>query len=93
MRADRLVERRLACVKTGLGLEPLAVMAHQADQRDRHVADAGGKIDEVVEIGFWLGVEDVIGAQRVQTFALAGMGIGQHCRGIWSHCYGKTTAK
>ena len=43
------------------GLEPLSLRVDQRDQRDRHLANLSGQRSEVIEEGFRVGVEDLIG--------------------------------
>lgn len=54
-------------VEADLRLEPLAFVV---DQRDRRLADAGGKLGQVVERLFRAGVEDLVELERAQPLDL-----------------------
>ena len=65
--ADRDVAPGLADAEPGLAREPLPRLVHQADERDRHLADMGSDLHEIVEHGVCRGVEDVVAPQRRQA--------------------------
>ena len=68
--AERGLERRLANAQPDLRLEPLAVRIDQIDHRDGRVADAGDQRRHVIEIGFPIGIEDLVGAQGRESIIL-----------------------
>ena len=64
--AERPAARRLARVEPVVRLEPLALLVHQRDQRDRHAEKLGGERGDAVEATLGLGVQDLIGPERDQ---------------------------
>ena len=67
MGADRLLNGRLVRVEADPRLEPLAIAADEADERDRRPADFRSEADDVVVADFGRSVEDVQTAQDVKT--------------------------
>ncbi len=64
VRAEGDVARGLGRVEPHARLEPLAPLVHEADERDRRLADRRGEGDEVVELRLGERVEEVERAQR-----------------------------
>ena len=77
-RAEAQGQLELRDVQTDRGLEPLAVVVDQADQRDRHLAQLGRQLHQLVELGFRGGVEHGIAAQRLQALRF-GQGLCRVC--------------
>ena len=50
-----------------LGLEPLPVLVDQRHQGDRGVKDFRSKVRQLVELVFWVRVQDIKGAQGLQS--------------------------
>ncbi len=71
---ERHLPGGLRQVETDAGLEPLPVAAHQADQCGRCVEDPCHRIDDVVELGLGLGVEDLQAPKGGEPFHLIGHG-------------------
>ncbi len=69
-RADRELDRRFPNPKAQLGLEPLAPVLDEVDDRDRRPTSPRGQPDEVVELGLGWGIQDSVSAQRGKPFAL-----------------------
>lgn len=73
-------QRSLADTQPDLGLEPLAVLGDQIDDRDRRVTDLGRQGGQVVKRRLTLGIEDVIGVKRLQAILVIDTvrGVGGH---------------
>jgi len=75
MRANRLLDRCFADAEAGHRLEPLPLLGHQADQRNRRVAQLPGQHDHVVKRNLGSGIENIIEAKLFQADW-----IGNQCR-------------
>lgn len=62
MAAEGHVARGLSRSQTLTGLEPLAALVDEADQRDRGVEDLLSQARDAIKAFFRLGIEDVQGA-------------------------------
>jgi hypothetical protein len=78
VRAEGDFARRLAHIEADDGLEPLPIRIDEADDRDRHVADARRERHDVVVDLLGQGVEDVVPPQRLESLLLVGR---QGCAG------------
>jgi hypothetical protein len=75
MGAERDVARRFADARqAGGGLEPLPILVDQADQRDRHAADLGGRASQGIEDRLRFGVEH---GHRTKARESCGLVVGQ----------------
>ena len=68
--ADRAIQRRFLDTKTYLGLEPLPASINEADQGNRSLTGASGKLDQIVECRFWRRVKNPVAAQGCKPVTL-----------------------
>jgi hypothetical protein len=73
MRADRTVERSLPRAKADFRFEPLPAFVDQVHHRDRRLTDVACDLGDVVERRLGRGVENPVGAQRLQPLRFVGM--------------------
>src|SRR4051794_38800272 len=66
--ADAHVERRLAHAQADLRLEPLPLLSHEADQRNRGRTDLGCDPGQVIKGGLGWAVEDVVAVEGCEAF-------------------------
>jgi hypothetical protein len=60
--------------------EPPAALVHQADHRNRCSADEGSEQRNVVELRFWIGIENFVAAQCLQPSCFIRREWGRHSR-------------
>ena len=67
MRANRAVQRGFANAQSDLGLEPLAPLVDQIDDRDRRAADRRCDLDDLVKVSLSGRVENAIAPQGAKA--------------------------
>ena len=64
---NRELARRAVNRRADVGLEPLTIVRHEADERYRRVAQTSRELSEVVEGLLRRGVEDAVPLQGIET--------------------------